>query len=191
MFRNEKIRYLASNLARGMAWLLVLLLVFIFLKKNLDSSSLAPLEPFLDRPALVYLIYSLSEFAFGIIPPELFMIWALRSGSLASYVSLVASFAAISYLAGIAGYWIGYFLQTTRIFRYLRRKRLKKYEERLRRFGSFLLVVAALTPVPFSAICMLVGSGRYPFGKFLGVALTRFLRFGLYAWFVWEANMLS
>lgn len=187
---GEKGIFLLRNLGKGLGWLALLLLAFILLKKNLGEHSLDPLAPVLDRPGLILLIYVVSEVAFGIIPPEIFMLWGLRAGSLPAYASWVGLFALISYAAGIIGYAIGYTLQTTRFFRFIRRYRLRKYESHLQKFGSMLVIVASMTPLPFSAICMLVGSARYFFPRFLVMALARFVRYGLYAYLIWEANGL-
>jgi len=47
------------------------------------------------------------------------MIWALRTGILHLYLILVLFFV-IGYLAGIAGYLFGRYLNTTRLYRYVR-----------------------------------------------------------------------
>lgn len=187
---SEKTRYLLVNLARGFGWLIFLLALFVILKKNLGNKSIELLHLITDRTVLIYSIFIISELAFGIIPPELFMIWALQEGEPVRYVFIIAQFSSLSYLSGIAGYFFGWFLQTTLFFRFVRRKYLRKYEDRLAQFGSYLLIVASLTPVPYSGICMLVGSARFRFRKLVIYTLFRFLRFFLYAWFVWEANVI-
>lgn len=55
---------------------------------------------FYARPLVIYLIYFGSEFFFGIIPPELFMIWVLKKGGVINYTHTVAMFAAASYALG-------------------------------------------------------------------------------------------
>ncbi|MGC9472374.1 MAG: YqaA family protein [Bacteroidales bacterium] len=187
---SEKGIFFLKNLGKGLGWLVFLLLVFFFLKKNVGEHSLDPLASVLNRPWLILLIYVVSEVAFGIIPPEIFMLWGLRSSSPTAYAGWVGIFAMISYAAGMIGYAIGYTLQTTRFFRYVRRYRLRKYEAHLQKFGSMLVIVASMTPLPFSAICMLVGSARYFFPRFLVMALARFVRYGLYAYLIWEANVM-
>ena len=63
------------------------------------------------------------------------------------------------------GYLIGAKFGDTKFYRLLRRNRLRKFEKYFRQFGGFLLIVAALTPIPFSGICMLLGSAKYSFQK--------------------------
>ena len=50
---------------------------------------------------------------------------------------------------------------------------------------DLLVVVGAVTPVPYSATCMLAGSVKYPFNTFLLICITRIIRFAFYGWMVW------
>jgi len=186
---SSKIKFLLINLGKGLLWLIVLVAVFIFIKRYVKLDFLHWLEPYFDNNFLIFSIYSVSEFFLGIIPPEFFMIWALRNGNLHDYIILILLLTIISYIAGVAGYLIGAFLNTTLYYRYVRKRFLGKYFGLLHEYGPFIIIVAAVTPVPFSAISMLVGSVNYPFGKFLFYALSRFIRFAVYAAIIWEANI--
>lgn len=175
---------------KGLAWLAVLVIIFIFAKNKLKIDFEDWLGPVFDNTFLVVGIYTLSELIFGILPPELFMMWALRFDSLKEYIFWVFVFSAISYFAGGLGYLFGNYLNTTILFRYIRKRFLGKYHSLLQKFGVFLILVAALTPVPFSAISMLVGSLHYPMKKYLLWALSRFIRFAVYAFIIWEAGLM-
>ena len=190
MSDREKFWFFARNLGRGLLWLALLVGGFVLLKDKIDIDYLQWLSPVYEKPFRVYLIYSASELLFGIIPPEIFMIWSLRFGKLASYILHVGALALISYVAGILGYLIGNYLNHTRLYAYLRQRVFGRYERYFYRFGAFLIVVAALTPLPFSGVSMLVGSVEFPIKKYLVFASTRFLRFAAYSYIVWQANML-
>lgn len=187
---GEKTRFFLVNLARGLAWLAILVVAFILVKKNIDIDFLEWLTPYFDNTKLVFSIYSLSEFLLGIIPPELFMMWALRSGILTEYIFFVFLFSIISYMAGIAGFLFGSYLNKTIVFRYIRRRFLGKYHSMLQKYGYFLILVAAITPLPFSGISMLVGSLHYPLQKYMWWASSRFIRYFVYAIIIWEAGTL-
>ncbi|MCF8378162.1 MAG: VTT domain-containing protein [Bacteroidales bacterium] len=135
-------------------------------------------------------IYSVSELFMGIIPPELFIIWALKFGSLYDYIFYVFIFTLISYIAGLIGFLFGRYLNTTILFRYIRRRFLGKYHSLLQKYGYFLILVAALTPLPYSAISMLVGSFRYPMKNYLLWALSRFIRFAVYAVIIYKTGII-
>ena len=187
---GEKTRFFLVNFARGIAWLAALVLAFIIIRKNIDLNFLTWLEPIFDNTPLIFTVYTLSELFFGIIPPELFMMWALRTESLKDYVFYVSLFSVISYLSGFAGFLFGSFLNKTIVFRYIRRRFLGKYHSMLQKYGFFLILVAALTPLPFSGISMVVGSLHYPVPRYLLWAASRFLRFFVYAFIIWEAGYL-
>ncbi|WP_420317416.1 VTT domain-containing protein [Ekhidna sp.] len=186
----DKRRFLIRNLLRGFLWLAVIVIAFIYARKNYDFSMETVLGPVYDRPTIVYLIFLASEVIFGIIPPEFFMIWSLRGEDLLLYVNNIIALSAISYVAGIIGFGIGAYLKNTRFYRIMKIRVFGKFEKHLNNYGGFLVVVAALTPLPFSGIAMLVGSVHYSFKKYLWFSLFRFLRFLAYGIVIWEANIL-
>ncbi|MFO7659090.1 MAG: VTT domain-containing protein [Bacteroidales bacterium] len=186
----NKRSFFLRNLLRGLLWFGVIIIIFILFKKFVSANYLSWLEPVYNNPTIVYLIFLVSEVIIGIVPPEIFFIWALRSGNIADYILIIAFLAAISYLAGITGYFIGLYLQRTLYFQYLKKKVLGKTEKHLHTYGLYLIIVASLTPLPFSGVSMLVGSIRYSFKKYLLFSLTRFLRFAIFSLIIWEANMI-
>lgn len=102
----------------------------------------------------------------------------------------VISLSVMSYVAGVIGYYLGAYFNSTKLYAMIKKNFLGKAELQFNRFGGFLVIVAALTPLPFSGICMLMGAVKYSTNKFLLMSLTRFLRFGIYAYIVWETNLL-
>lgn len=187
---KEKLRFFFRHLARGLLWLGVLVGGFIFFKNNVNPDYLEWLKPVYERPLVVYSIYSASELLFGIIPPEIFMMWALRDNILMNYIETIILLSVISYIAGVIGFLIGRYLENTRFFKIFKKRVFGKYEKYLYRFGAFIIIVASVTPLPFSGVSMLIGSVDFPPRKYLLFALTRFLRFAAYSIIIWEANML-
>lgn len=185
---RERTRFLARNLLRGLIWLTVIVGGYILAKRYLDFDLKVLMGPIYDRPFIIYTIFLSSEVIFGIIPPEFFMFWSARHGDATLYIQNTISLAAISYTAGVIGYGIGSFFNTTRLYRTIKKNFLGKVEKQFQHYGGFLVIVAALTPLPFSGICMLVGAVKYSFRKFLLLALIRFARFGVYAYIIWQTN---
>lgn len=175
---------------RGLIWLVIIIGIFLLFKKYVDDNYISWLTPIFDAPAIMIIVFLASEVMVGIIPPEVFMIWALRNNDIPEYIATIALLAVISYLAGLTGYFIGRYLNTTLFYRFFRRKFLSKSEKLLNIYGLYMIIVAALTPVPFSGVSMLIGSVRYPFKKYFFYSLTRFLRFAIYSWIIWEVNSL-
>lgn len=183
-------RFLVRNLLKGFLWLAIIVAGYLFLREKYDFTLESVLGPFYNRPSVIYFIFLASEVIFGIIPPEFFMIWSLRSEILLNYVNNIIALSFISFTAGVIGFGIGAYLKNTRFYRIMKIRVFGKFEKHLNNYGGFLVVVAALTPLPFSGIAMLVGSVHYPFRKYLWFSLFRFVRFVAYGIIIWEAHIL-
>lgn len=178
-------------MARGLFWLTVIVFLYFYAKKNLDFDLEVILGPLYNRPTVIYSIFLTSEVIFGIIPPEFFMLWSLRHGELGLYIQNIIALSSVSYCAGVIGYYIGNYFNGTRLYRALKRNIFGKFERRFYQYGGFIVVVAALTPLPFSGICMMIGAVKYSFRRFIVIALMRFVRFLAYGIIIWEANILN
>ena len=187
---DERSSFLLKNLLTGFLILGLFIIAFILFKKFGGVDYLVWLEPLYSRPPLVLLIYSLSEIFFGIITPEIFMAWGLSVGDNLTYASIITLLMLISYGAGWLNYWAGRTFRRVPIVRLFLLKRMKTYTSYLNRFGGFLLIVASTTPLPYAAICLLVGSVNFSHRKFLLYTLTRLLRFAVYGYIVWGANKI-
>ncbi len=188
---SPRMKFLLKNGVKGLAWLAVILLIYLFVENFFISH--APdewVERFYARPLVIYLIYFGSEFFFGIIPPEIFMIWALKKGGVLNYTTTIAIFAVVSYALGYVTFLIGQYLYKKIAFRYVRIRYLKQSWPQLKKYGIFLIIVAALTPLPWSAICLLVGSAGYPSGRFLRYALFRLLRYAVYGFIIFQTHQI-
>lgn len=188
---SPRIKFLLRNGLKGLAWMAVLL-AFYFLFKEVVLSH-APdewIEQFYARPAIIYLIYGASEFFFGIIPPELFMIWAVNKADTLHYFLNLIFFATLSYFMGYLAFLIGQFFYKNETFKYLKGKILKDSSRLVNKYGIFLIIVAALTPLPWSAVSLLVGSSGYLSRRYLKYALFRFLRFAVYGYIIFQTHQI-
>lgn len=178
--------FLWRNLIRGLVWFAVILTAYI-----LAAEELAVYEKEInsvgDRLPLLLSIFTVSEIIFGIIPPEIFMLIWQSKGVLSEYVVNLTYLTFISYAAGVLGYYIGRYFSKTDFYKRIHERYLKQYDQKLRRYGLYLVLVGAITPVPFSAMCMLAGSVHTPIDKFLLICISRIIRFAGYGWAVWAA----
>jgi len=185
MSLSYRSRFLLKNLFKGLLGLFVIIIAYVILQRY------ANFDAFMDHigqwPIMVYTVFTLSEVIFGIIPPELFMIWSVKNGAFDAYYLNITLLASISFAAGVLGYFLGSFLKK-RLPTFFNRYILK-YKNTLNRYGGLLIFVGAITPIPFSAICMLVGSTNYNFPRFLLIASARFLRFAVYAFTIYQFNI--
>ncbi len=126
----------------------------------------------------------LSEIVTGILPPDLYILWAR---SLPAPWLMVSLLAALSYLGGVVSYWVGVRLhELPKVKEWVDVKFAEQFIQ-IKRFGGLLIFLAAMTPLPFSPTSTVAGVVRFPFRMYLIVALSRFLRFWLYAAFLYGA----
>lgn len=191
MTNQSKFQFLAKNLFRAVIYALIIgIAYYLFKEYFVTESHKVWLEQFYNKPVLIYLIYSCSEILFGLFPPEFFMLWAYHKGDVYQYMFHLALFAGISYGAGYLAFIIGHFLRRAVFFRFMSRKFFLKYWPLFRRFGSVLIISAALTPLPWALISMLVGTTTYPLKRFTYIALFRILRFVVYGFIIYQTHLL-
>jgi hypothetical protein len=188
---SPRIKFLIRNILKGFVWLIILLVMYYLFKDIVfEKNPEIWVQRFYGKPIIIYGIYFASEFFFGIFPPELFMLWAINKGSLLHYLFNVLFFAGVSYAFGYLTFLIGQLISRLVYFRYIRIRYFKKSWILLKKYGLFLIIIAAMTPVPWSATCLLVGSAGYPSSKFLLYALSRIFRFGLYGYIVFQTHQI-
>lgn len=186
---KSNIQFLLKNLLKGLGYMTILAVAY-FLFKNyvVDKDQALWLEKFYENPLLIYMFYIFSEVFFGLFPPEIFMIWALYKGDHLHYWMNILFFTFVTYGAGFLGFLIGRYLQRVVIFRYMSRRFFSRYWPLFRKYGSVLLVTAALTPLPWATICILVGTSQFSMKKFLLVALSRVFRFAFYGYLIFHTK---
>jgi membrane protein YqaA with SNARE-associated domain len=174
-----------KNLLKGLAWFAVIITAYILVQSELEVYE-AQINKVGDNMPLLLSIFTLSEVIFGIIPPEIFMLIWQTKGVMSEYIINLTVLTLISYGAGVIGYFLGYYFSKASVFKGVYNKYLKPLEYSLKKYGGLLVVVGAVTPVPYSATCMLAGSVGYSFKTFLLLCITRIIRFAFYGWMVWS-----
>jgi membrane protein YqaA with SNARE-associated domain len=177
--------FLVKNILKGLAWFAVIITAYILAQNELEIYE-SQINKVGDNMPLLLSIFTISEIVFGLVPPEIFMLIWQTKGVLSEYIINLTILTFISYGAGIAGYFIGYYFSKAPIFSGIYQRSLKPLEKQLKKYGGFLVVVGAITPVPYSATCMLAGSVNFPFRIFLLLCITRIIRFSFYGWLVWS-----
>ena len=183
---ESKSSFLLKNLARGLAWFVVIIAAYILVKGELDFYRQEINQLGANMPLLLS-VFTVSEIVFGILPPEIFMLIWQTKGILSEYIINLSILTLISYAAGVMGYFIGKFFSKTELYGKIHAKYLQQYDKQLKRFGGYLVLVGAITPVPFSATCMMAGSVNLNFKNFLLICISRIIRFAFYGYFVWSS----
>ena len=109
--------------------------------------------------------------------PEILIVWADETEFPVLTLGLLAS---ISYVGGLVSYFIGRYLSTRKLIRERLIMHYATTMRQLKRFGGLLVIIAALTPLPYPIVCQLCGINKFPFKTFALLTLVRFLRFALY-----------
>lgn len=142
-------------------------MAFYFAKFSLTVSS-----------EVVLAFFFVSETLLGLIPPDLFIVWAKQFASPYAVVSLLAI---LSYAAGLLAYYLGNrLINFERIGNYIN-VRFEKQFKMLRSWGGFIIIVAALLPLPFSTMCLGAGMLKYSFRWLALLGIFRIVRFFAYA----------
>lgn len=177
--------FLRSNLLKLGASVIIIIGLFYLIDGyiiNIDEA-MAWATRILSPAGLIGLFF-FSEVSFGFITPELLIVWADETLHPRWMLILLAS---LSYVAGIVSYFLGQYWATRKVVRERFLERHENTMEQLRRFGGLLIILAALTPLPYPIVCQLSGLNKYPFKYFVWITLVRFLRFGLYGALLFSA----
>ena len=119
-----------------------------------------------------------SETILGLVPPDFFILWAKN---FEEPFMMVGVLSILSYLGGVTAYLIGVILERIPAVHDYIANKWKDQIGLLKKWGGFFIIIAALLPLPFAVISLLVGLIRFSFKDFLLFGLFRFLRFFIYA----------
>jgi membrane protein YqaA with SNARE-associated domain len=156
-------------------WFLVMVPLILLLKYLID------LDPFFryiveDLPeAFVWVVFFISESFLGMIPPDIFIIWAGKFGTPLLFVTILGI---LSYVGGIFSYYIGHWLSTRPKIKAYSERALNKYILMARKWGGAFIIISALFPFsPFSMVVIAVSLLKYPFNRYLFFGISRVIRF--------------
>jgi membrane protein YqaA with SNARE-associated domain len=155
---------------------LIIVIPLILLAKhlvNFDRIFNTIAENFSDASVLI--IFFISESFLGMIPPDIFMIWATKFNSPFLVLTILGI---LSYIGSAISYQIGFGLSRVPIIAAYTERRLEGYILLTRKWGGAFIVIAALFPFsPLSLVVIAVGVLKYPFRLYLLFGLSRIVRF--------------
>ncbi len=176
-----------SFLFRNLFWLLLtvaaligLILIFQSYVEDFDTFFKSILRNL--NLSYVFVIFFISESLLGLIPPDIFILW---TKTLAHPYLNVALLAGLSYLGGINSYYLGKLIHKIPTVKEFVLKKEKKHYKQIKKWGSWLIIIAALFPLPFAIVCILSGMLDFPFKRFLLITVTRILRFFIFAFLLY------
>lgn len=183
---REYRRFVWGNSLKGILWIAAILIAYVLIESYIPLHWKELLGEYTDKPLLMISIFFLSETFSSLIPLEIFLIWASLDG-LNVYIKYVVLFTVLSCIGGIIAYVLGILAQSSVLLRRISENAsFKKYSVLYQKWGGVMIIIAAMTPVPYSIICFLSGTFNFPRNKFLLYSTTRILRVILSAWLVWS-----
>ncbi len=154
-------------------------LLLIILEKHvisLDDLMSLMLDRFPNWAILT--VFFIAESFLGLLPPDLFIIW---SGKFEQPWQMLTVTGTVSMAGGIMAFQLGRWLLHWDSLRSYIENKFAKYLVMLNKWGGLLVILAALFPLPYGAVCTLAGIVNFPPKLFLLFNVTRYLRFYLYA----------
>jgi len=177
--RKGSYQYIGKNFIKLIISILIIgLALFLVNKYLIDIDALMEEHIAHLNPLQIFGVFFLSESILGLLPPDLFIIW---TKSLANEWWMVGVLAALSYLGGQVSFQIGRWINHIPSFHSWVHKKYESSLEQFQKFGALVIVLGALTPLPFSPISILSGSLEYSRKRYSILALSRFVRFFIYA----------
>ncbi len=95
-------------------------------------------------------------------------------------VLLLTTMSLASAAGGIGGYWIGRLLGHLKIIKAITARFSSDGERLINIYGGWAVVIAGLTPIPFSTVCWLAGMLKVNFYYFMLATLSRIPRMIIY-----------
>lgn len=177
--RSGTYRFIGKNALKLFAVLIVLGILLYLVNKYLfriDDITNYLTETF--SAPVVLTTYFVSESTLGLLTPEIFIVWAKNFAQPWLWVLL---FGTMSYVSGMVAYFIGTKLyHLPRIHRWVDETFAEQFTQ-IRKYGGLLIILGALTPLPYPPICIVSGVVGFSFKRFVWITLVRYVRIFLYA----------
>jgi membrane protein YqaA with SNARE-associated domain len=184
--RRELWRFVTANLLKGFLWFGLIVLAFVVLRHLFDDYEKV-LEGLQDRPFMIYSVFFISEMSIGLIPPEVIMEIFKGQGAGWFWVHL-GIMTVLSYLGAVVAFYIGRLLDRVDVVhRLMTRPKFAQNIALYKKYGGVLILISAVTPVPFATVSLISGALGFSFKSFLFWASPRVLRFVVYGYLFWLA----
>ncbi len=182
--RTGLFSFLAQNLMKLGIFIAVFLVVGFFISKYvITTEEIFKLIVQNTESWAVFLFFTVSETILGLIPPDLFIMWTKTEADAIGVNPwlLLSLLASLSYIGGVLAYYIGKLLAGMPKVHFWVTKKYKDLFMKFKKWGGFLIVVAALLPIPFSIVTLISGVSGFSSKRLLTLGLFRYIRFFAYA----------
>ena len=176
--------FLKSTAIKGGIVIVIFVAVLLALEYFfLDFNSLLNTLVATYSPKIIFSFFLLSETVLGLVPPEIFIAWASKSGTPWLFLFTLAT---MSYVGGIIAYFIGNRLFLIPAVKNHIENKIALHISNLRRWGGLFVFIGAMLPLPHSIVSLACGLIKYNFKHYLLWALFRYVRFVIYAMVIFQ-----
>ena len=173
-----------KHLIRGGIFLFILIALIFFLGLSFKPQIESMAEWVSNKFGFIGMGLSvfIADMILSPIPPDLALYIIGRSHMHNQWLLWVPLLGLVSTAAGFCGWLIGRKLLKLKVFRRVITNFGRENRKSIKRYGFWMVVIGALTPLPFSLTCWLAGIFKLPLETFAVAALFRVPRFVLYYW---------
>jgi membrane protein YqaA with SNARE-associated domain len=125
-------------------------------------------------PGIFISIFVLDLLILPLSPDVILFLSVVSEADPTIYMPLICT---ASILAGSTAYVLGRFLGRQRVVKAMLGRNERKWRPVVRRYGMLAVVLSALTPIPYSTICLLAGMMKMDYRQFLVGTLWRVPKF--------------
>ncbi|MEM7646497.1 MAG: VTT domain-containing protein [Pseudomonadota bacterium] len=182
-----------KHFLRGLVFLLVLVSLILLLALSFKPQIEAFAHWLIDGFGIAGIgaMVFIADLMISPVPPDFALLMLGRSELHSQWMILVPVLGLISTGAGICGWLVG---QKLKHLRWVKRALAyfgNEHRRAIKKFGFWMVVLGALTPLPFSLTCWLAGIFKLSFKNFLIAALCRVPRFIIYYWAIFYSGELG
>ena len=182
-----------KHIIRGLAFLIVLAILIFILALSLEPQ----IRTFSEWLNIHFGIWGLGAVVFiadliiSPVPPDAILFFISKSSMHEQWFILVPILGIVSTGAGICGWFIGRRLQHISYVKRFINYFGDEHRASIKRFGFWMVILGALTPLPFSLTCWLAGIFKLPFKTFIVACLFRIPRFVVYYWAIFYSGEIG
>lgn len=182
-----------KHFVRGVLFLIILALFIFVLALSFEPQIRSTASWLIDHFGLVGigLVVFVADLVISPIPPDFALFIIGKSEMHNQWMILVPILGLISTCAGIFGWLIGLRLKHLKFVKRFLAYFGTEHRHAIKRFGFWMVVLGALTPLPFSLTCWLAGIFKLSFKTFFIAALFRVPRFVIYYWAIFYSGEIG
>lgn len=177
--------FVLSNFIKVLIIIAIIVIVALLLNTFIIKISDIPQFLIKNFPMYIVLIFFfLSESFMGMIPPDIFILWV---SDMPNFFLMVGLLGSISYFGGFAAYFLGVWIRHIPKVKIRVEKIYSSHIDKIKKWGSVFIIIAALFPIPYAIVCSLAGMMKFPVIRLTYLGIFRIARFFIYAALIIQA----